>query len=557
MSKKYNSNFIIQGTILAAASIIVKIIGVVYRIPLTNILGQRGMAIYSVAFDVYTILLLISSYSLPIAVSKLVSARVAVGQMKNSYRIFIGAISFSSIAGIIAGVIAYCFSDALMVLWKSPESAMALKILAPALVIMSIVGVLRGYFNGLGTLIPTAFSNIIEQIANAIVSIVAAKYLYDFGKMVKDAPKNYSTAGAYGAAGGTLGTAVGAFIALLFLLFIFILYKKNIKKQNLRDRTVETESYGNIFKLLVITIIPVILSTTIYNISGFLDSGFFNNIMDIKGVEKEFRQTLLGAYTGEYRILMNLPTALAAALSSSIIPSIVTSVSQGNQRQVISKLDSAMRFSMIITIPCAVGMAVLASPIITLIFPTDKIMTVTETMMKLGAVSVIFYSISTITNSVLQGIDKMRLPVQHAFVSLIIHIILITSLLFATKLNIYVLVIADIIFPLIIVILNARSLRNYIGYKQEIEKTFLKPLICSLIMGIFAFLIYKILYSVLAKNFGHLMSNDIAAVITIVFSIIVYGVLLFLLKALDEDDLNRIPKGKRIASVAKKLHLMK
>lgn len=557
MSGKSRSNFIVQGTILAAASIIVRIIGIMYRIPLTNILGNKGIAVYSTAFDFYSILLLISSYSLPLAVSKLVSARAALGQMKNSYRVFLGALGFSAVLGVIVSIFTYTFAEVLTKIWQAPESAQALKVLAPAIVIMSILGVFRGYFQGLGTMIPTAFSQILEQIANAVISIVAAYYLFQFGKTVKNATEGYNYSMAYGAAGGTLGTMLGALAALVFLFFVFLLYRKKIKLQNQKDMTPLTEPYGYIIKLLVITIVPVLLSTAIYNISGFLDSGFFYNIMKIKGMEKETRYALYGMYTGNYRLLMNVPVALAAALSSSVIPSITASVAMGNKGQVINKIDYSIRFSMILAFPCAVGLAVLAMPILMLLFPSNESFTIPAKMMYLGAVSIILYSISTLTNSILQGINKMRLPVRHAFISLMVHFALVVLLLAATDINVYGLVIADVLFAFIIVILNAHSLRKHLNYRQEVKKTFVLPGISSIIMGAVSFFAYKLLNSLLDNVMGAGSANGLSVIISIVLSAVVYFVLLLVFKVVREDELYRFPKGKIMVKIAKKFYLLK
>ncbi|OYP28849.1 hypothetical protein CG709_06935 [Lachnotalea glycerini] len=185
MGKRRNSesNFIIQGSILAVTSVICRLIGILYRIPLTNIIGDEGNGYYSCAFEVYSIMLLLSSYSLPIAVSKLVSARVAKGQRKNADRIYKGSLIFAGIAGVTVSLVTYFGADFLSgTLMSQPMSAFALKILAPTLVLSAIMGVIRGYFQGLGTMIPTVFSQIIEQIMNAVVSVVAAYYLYSYGK---------------------------------------------------------------------------------------------------------------------------------------------------------------------------------------------------------------------------------------------------------------------------------------------------------------------------------------------------------------------------------------
>ena len=217
----------VQGAILGISSIIVRIIGVIYRIPLTNIIGEKGIGYYSVAFDIYQILLLLSCYSLPLAVSKMVSARVALGQYRRVRKIFINALIFAELVGFAAFLITYFFAADVM---KVPQSAYALKVLAFALVILSVLGVLRGYFQGLGNMVPTAVSNIAEQILNALVSVVAAASLFRFAADAGSAKYDFSNAPeALGAAGGTMGTLAGAFLAMILLIIWVNVYNKKLR----------------------------------------------------------------------------------------------------------------------------------------------------------------------------------------------------------------------------------------------------------------------------------------------------------------------------------------
>ncbi|SHI30302.1 putative polysaccharide biosynthesis protein [Parasporobacterium paucivorans] len=557
-NNKNHSSFIIQGSILAVSSVMVRIIGLMYRIPLTNILGNKGMGIYGIAFDMYSILLLISSYSLPLAVSKLVSARVAKGQIRNSHRIFLGAIRFSLSVGLVVGAFAYFCADLLARLWLSPESAIAFRILAPTLVIMSVLGVFRGYFQGLGTMIPTALSNIFEQIVNAVVSVAAAKYLFDFGRTAARMKKDFNYPEAYGSAGGTLGTALGALTALILLIIVYFSYKKVIRRKLRKDMTEENESYGFILKILILTIMPVILSTTIYNISTFLDSGFYNNIMAIKGMDKNIRQELLGMYTGKYRLLVNVPVALASALASSMIPSISASIATGNRGQVVNKINLVLRFCMMITIPSAVGMAVLAKPIINLLFPGAEGVDTTVLMMQTGAISIIFYSISTLTNGILQGINHMRIPVRHSFISLIVHVVLISLLLYFTDLNIFAVVISDVLFAVVITILNARSLYHYLEYRQEKVMTFVLPALSSVIMGAAAYFAYHLMYPAFKASVDSAwLSNAIPAILSIILAVIIYSLCLLLFKVVDVHDIEKLPKGKKLAYFLRRIHLLR
>ena len=219
--KKNNSSFLVQGAILAAAGIITRLIGIAYRIPVNNILGDEGQGFYGCAYSIYNIALLLTSYSLPLAVSKLVSARIAKDEHKNAMRIFKSALLFALVVGTLVGVIVFVFSDFIAGNIMSLRlSAYALRVLAPGLLIVAVMGVVRGFFQGMGTMVPTALSQILEQIVNAIVSIIGANYLLQMGKKAIESKNEPSLPFAYGAAGGTLGTVSGALFGLIFLLVL-------------------------------------------------------------------------------------------------------------------------------------------------------------------------------------------------------------------------------------------------------------------------------------------------------------------------------------------------
>ena len=201
--RKSDSSFLMQGSILAIASIVSRVIGLIYRIPLTNIIGKLGNDYYGTAYEIYNLLLIISSYSIPLAVSKVVAARMANQEHRNAFRVLKGALAFAAVSGGLAGLIVYFGADFLTgELLKTPYAAIALRVLAPTLFIVAIVGVLRGFFQGLGSMIPSAVSQIMEQIVNAIISVAAAYTLFSFGgRVAADRSDTAQVAAAYGAAG--------------------------------------------------------------------------------------------------------------------------------------------------------------------------------------------------------------------------------------------------------------------------------------------------------------------------------------------------------------------
>ena len=308
-------SFLVQGSILAVAGVITKIIGAVYRVPLVNIMGDTGMGYYGVAFQIYAIALTLTSYSLPLAVSKLVSARVAVGQYRNAYKVFRGALAFAiTVGGTAALIIFFGAGFIASELMAMSLSAYALRVLAPCILVVALLGVFRGFFQGNGSMIPTAFSQVLEQIVNAVVSVLGAYLLLKAGRAASDGSLGY----AFAAAGGTLGTVAGAASALLLLVFIFSVYRRVLKRQMRKDRTRKRESYQRIFKILFITIAPVLLSSTVYNLCGVVDNAMFGSIMSAQGYQEAEYANYVGILSGKYDTVINVPLAKNSILAGFI-----------------------------------------------------------------------------------------------------------------------------------------------------------------------------------------------------------------------------------------------
>ncbi len=539
MSK--SNNFIKHGSILAIASILSRIIGLLYRSPMTAIIGDEANGLYSYAFEVYSIALILSSYSMPLAVSKLLSARFARNEYINGYKIFKCAIIFSIVSGLVMSL-AICFLAPVIEKVSHYEGlAFPLKVLSPTILIVAVAGTIRGFFQGCKTMIPTAVSQLVEQIVNALVSIGAAAAFVGISTTTLDKISG-------GAAGGTLGTLAGALVSLIFLFLLFLAYKPTFMTSMKHDHSRYKDSNVEIAKTLAATIIPIILSQAVYQASGVIDGSLFGNLYD--GDDTSF---LYGLYSSKYRVLVNVPNAIASAMASSMIPVLVGLWSVGYYSDFRSKLAISIKTNMIIAFPCAVGLGVLASPIMRLLFPTTDY-TMSGAMLSWGAVAVIFYSLSTVTNAALQGMDKMNRPVIHSAISLAIHIVLVVLLLKFSCLGVYALVIGNVTFPLLVCILNWIAVAKEAHYRQEIKTTFLIPAVASLVMGITCFIINKI-FSLIPGNYYGV--TVLSVVICIVIAIPVYFSIIFLLKGLNHEELKNFPMGLRIERLAKKFKLLR
>lgn len=547
--RKNRAGFLMQGSILAIASIISRIIGLVYRIPMTEIIGDAGNDYYGSAFQIYNILLIISSYSLPLAVSKLVSANSSQGRRRNVYRILKCALIFALVSGTAAALILFFGAEYITeTIMRTPLSIFAVQTLIPVLVIVAVLGVMRGFFQGLGTMMPSAVSQIIEQLANAVVSIWAAYVLFSYGTKVGailgDA-ENYGS--AYGAAGGTIGTGVGALVAFLFSAFVMAVYLKRYKKKMKKERKENVDSYGTIFRVLLLTIVPVLLSTTIYNCNALLDQAVYKNIAVLQGYQSSEYGILNGIYTGKYQVLINVPIAIASALAASSVPAVSAAFTGGKRKEVRMQISLAIRFIMVIAFPCAVGMGVLAGPIMQLLFRDSS--DTAALMLQLGSVTILFSSLSTLSNGLLQGINRMKEPIRNALAALVLHLLVLVGLMWFLDWNIYAVVIANAAFGLIMCILNGRSLRRYSGYRQEVKRTFLVPAIASAGMGVVVFLVYRLVMYLIRINAA-------ATIVSILAGIVTYFILLLMFRGVTEKELLRFPKGKLLVSVARRMHLM-
>lgn len=506
MAESRKNKFIIHGGILAMAGIIVRIIGMFYRIPLMNIIGSEGNGIYSVAYNIYNIMLVLSSYGLPMAVSKLISAKFVRKQYKNAGKIIRCSLVVAVCTGGLAALILFFGANLIENLYKGVTGlAIPLRVLAPTVFLVAVMGVLRGFFQGQGTMIPTAVSQLIEQVINAVVSITA-------GYMLMKSFAQADNTAAYGAAGGTLGTAIGALSGLLFMMFLYITYESTFTRMQKKDKVSESLQDSQVYRTILATMFPIILGQTLYQISAVIDDAMFSNIMTNMETSVNIKADL-GNFGSSYSLLISIPQGIASAMSASMLPSVVASYTKNNIERVRNKIISTIRINMIIAIPSFVGFIVISKPILELLF-SGYDSAQGAMMLRIGAIAVVFYTLSTVTSSALQAVDEMRKPVKNSFISLVVHIIIVYLMLRWSRLGIYALVIGNASFPVLIFILNLRDLKNHIDFKLEYFQTFLIPLGCACIMGLCVWSIYTLTYMLTNSNIISVLLALVIAVIT-------------------------------------------
>lgn len=517
------NNLLRNASFLMIAALISKVIGLLYKSPLSEIVGEIGIGYYGLAQNAYLILLMIASFSIPQAVSKVIAERLAFKEYKNAQKFFRGALVYTMI---LSGASAlFClFGAKYMIPSNQPGATLALQVLAPTIFLSGILGVYRGYFQAHSNMLPTSLSQIIEQILNAAVSIGAAwLFIHFFSDGTKEGIAKW------GAAGGTVGTGAGVLIALLFMAAAYEVNRKQIARHVRADQTGKEDSYREIFRVLFLIVTPIIFSSFIYNINGYINGVMYSELAGRQGVNSEVVSTLYGEYSVYFLTIINIPLTLAGAVPTSMIPEVSALYAQHRRKAARRKIDEATQLSMFISIPAAVGLAVLAYPITRLLFPNTN--GTAGTLLLIGAVTIIFNTNSNVSNGVLQGIGKANLPMWNAAIALVINVGLLVALLQLTSLGIYAVLVATIVYSIVICILNDISMKKYIHYKNPWGTVYLCPLLASIPMGVAAGGIYYLLELVTGSNLiGLLFAIAIGGMIYLSF----YTTIMTKLKAMEK-----------------------
>lgn len=534
------SNFALQAGILAGAGILSRVIGLLYRSPLYKILGDEGNGYYGSAYAIYAMIIMIATYSIPTAVSKMVAGKIAVGEYRSARRIYYCSFAYVVVAGAAGALITY-FGAGFFVS-EQPNAILSLKVLAPTIFISGFLAIFRGYLQAYNTMVPTSVSQIIEQLANAVVSIMAAY-------MLSRPFAAGSTAHAkYGAAGSAMGTGAGVLCGLIYILFAYGSRRKDILESVRTDVNKETESYGTLLKMIVGTVTPIVIAAVVYNILAPVDMKVFYTVLGEKGMESLEMVKLYGIYSQQYTVLTNLPLAIAASVGIAYIPGVSAAFARADKKDTNRLINQALSMSMLVTIPCAVGMGVLAKPIIQLLFAGADPMAAKS--MYLGFISIIFFAQSTVTNNILQAMGKVMAPVINASAALVIHVVVLILMLVFTDWGLYALVAGSIVYSLLICIFNNHSLAKYNTGRMDNRRIYLAPAISSIFMGAVAIIVYE--------GCRRFIGNWIAAMFIAVFvAMVFYAVAILKTGGYTEEELLAMPKGRLIVKLAKKCHLVK
>lgn len=527
INKKHS--FVKQATILALSGLICRFIGFLYRVPLTNLIGDEGNGIYASGYYIYTFLSIVSTAGIPAAISKMISERVELKRYEDAHNVFKVSLLVSGAIGLLGSLLIFFGARFLANIVDNPDSFYSLLTLSPTIFIVAIMAVYRGYFQGLKTTVPTAVSQIIEQIVNAISSVWVATIFITYGTK-------------YAAAGGTAGTGIGALAGLFIVILYYYSARKDIKyniSQNPQDKK-SLETRKEIAYTIINTAIPIIIGTAVFSITNLIDMKMVISLLNKKlGFEMSHSQQLYGQLTGKYVVLITLPISLSSALATAAIPNLASVWIKKDKIELKSKLNMALRLTMLLSMPATVGVAVLGPQIVKLLYPQSPS---GGLLLQVGAAAIVFAGLSQISTGILQGIGKITIPMFSAGCGAIVKIFLNWLLIPISSINIFGAVISTIACYITSGVINFYYLNKFARVKIEYNNIFLKTLFSSLGMGIVCYFTYQ-----LNIYFG--VPDRISTVLAIIFSIIIYFVIMFLLRGIPKEDILRLPYGNKIYKI--------
>ncbi|MCL2406992.1 MAG: polysaccharide biosynthesis protein [Defluviitaleaceae bacterium] len=529
-------NFVKQAFILAAAALISRVLGFVYLLPLTAMIGDDGNGLYSRAYYIYNFFLIISSAGLPAAISKLVAERVSLGKYNEARRVFRASLCVAVVLGLICMAAMFFGAGFLTNAMGEPRSYYALIALSPTVFIVAVMAVFRGYFQGLGTMVPTSVSQVVEQIFNVAFSLILASALMGMYSASADPTM-------FAAAGGTAGTGVGAVFGFFTMLIYFVMHRRSkLVRYPATDNTDKSEISDGYFKyiwLILRTTIPIIAGAAILSFTNLIDAAMAATRLMAGGFTAAEANILYGQLGGKYAHIITLPISIATVFALAAIPSISSSKALKDTAAIENKINTAIRMTMFICVPAAAGLIVLGSPIIAMLFPAfpDG-----GTLLTVGGINVVLIALNQILTGPLQATGHLKIPVIAAFTGSLVKVTANYFLIPIPQINIHGAVISTALCYIVAASINWYWLKRTSGIRIRFIELMKKPVLCSVIMGAVCFGVFQLLYNIV--GFG----NTISTLSAIIIAFISYFVLMITTKGLSNEDLCLLPFGRRFVS---------
>lgn len=518
---------------LMFSQVLIKILGLISKIFLTNKegFGDVGNGIYGSGYQIYAMLLTISSIGVPNAISKLISEKVAVDDYKGAHRIFRVALVTFGLIGLTGTLILFFGAGAIANAIEVPEATLSLQVLSPSITFVTVASVLRGYFNGLDKVSVTAKSQSLEQVFKTLITILAVEFI-GMGTGLNTTLM---------AAGANLATTLSVLLSFLYILMYYRNFRKIVIPKIKETTNYKYDRVKRIVKNILIVSIPITLSAIMSTLSKVVDI-----VTVVKGLKTFLPDTLAkaqyGILSGKVDTLATLPLSFNIAFATALVPSVSGLMAKGDTKTSGKRISLSLLITMIIGLPCTFGMMVFAQPILNLLFPNAPD---GGFLLQIFSLTIIFAVLMQTTNGALQGLGRIMVPAITSFIGVMLKLILNLILVPNPSFGVNGAAIASVINNFVAFFLSFMILRKTIKLNLNFVKFILKPIIATFAMCVCSYYLYTILIGII--------SAKLATILAIVIAVIIYVVMLVILKIFDEDEITMMPYGTKIYKILKRL----
>lgn len=577
------SHFMQGALVLGIASLIVKIIGAVFKIPLINLIGDDGSGYFNVAYQIYTFMFIVATAGFPIAISKMVAESMARNDETDAKRVFQTAISFLAVIGLVGSIILFVFAKQLAGLVGIPDAELGIKAISPAVFFVSLASSMRGYFQGRQNMFPTAGSEVIESSGRMVIGLLMASFFMgmtivpNLDKVIDFVTRQVDTAHmrtVYASAGAIFGVTAGTLLSFLLLSVIYICLAIGAKRhaKNIAPMTAAQEKLRpkrTILKELIMIAIPITIGASVSSLTTLIDmttisrrlvtnpnvfneyafmfeqgTSFYDKAVGAGWtgavLDSQKASTLYGMYTGKALTMFNLPLTLVVALGMSIVPAISSALARARKGEAGSITESAIRIAMLFGAPCAIGMSVLSSGVLGLLFSDDN----AHVVLSILSIAIIPVAVVQVTNAILQSYGKVYYPVVNMLIGGAAKVIF--NYIAIPYLGIDGAPIGTFICYLIIAVLNTVQIVRIANIRFKPLDILIKPLIAAGVMGVCGYFLS-----------GILPTSRVLTVLEILICGIIYVIMIFAVRAIKREDIMNMPKGEKIAGILEKFKLIK
>lgn len=536
MSKGQKS-FVRGAAILGGIGLIVKVIGAFFRIPLTNIIGLDGMANYTVAYPIYAFLVVISTAGLPAAISKMVSERVTVGDYRGAHKVFQSALKMLFLIGIISTAVMFALSGVIANLNNMPSARLSLMLISPSLFFVALLSAYRGYFQGLQQMVPTATTQLVEQVVKLIAGLYLASLWISQGV-------------EYGAAGALLGVSLSEVCAFVLIVGLYNRKKRDIKNKLKESSTKSFRSRRGTTSGLIMIALPITIAACIMPLIMSLDSLIINNVLpnvDYSAYNPLTAKESFGLLTGAVNSLVNMPAVLSIALCMSLVPAISEAKAKKDKLAVSRRSTMGFKLAVLVGVPSAVGMFLLAKPILSFLYSSlsDDALTQGAELLQIMSLAVLFLTLLQTLSGILQGAGKPFIPLISLLAGAIVKVVLSIILIKIPSLNIKGAAIGTAACYAIAAMLNLIAVIKVTKPKIKVVSDVVMPIISTATMGVLVYFMYRSLEPALG--------NTKATLLCLLGAVLVYVVMLFVTGAAKKEDMTFIPGGTVITRFMNKL----